>query len=266
MSTLERLLQLASRVDASANAELKAQADTALSTCCKALDDLLASSDSHPPTPVWAPPRYDEVARAAGAADDAVQADAIINDEADGTAHDADGTEYAAPAPNAEASAAEVEPVAAEVTPAAAEAEQHLLFLVHGIGRNDDFKDDDQQLSWDGTEGTDGVSHLFKRTLAQVLDAGMRHAPLGLSVRTIEWHSRVHEDGSAGSDALLDASAPDGVRDLRAFTKGHVIDVLHYTSAAHGQRVVNAVCEQVGARRHPSSSAKRVARATGASE
>ena len=28
--------------------------------------------------------------------------------------------------------------------------QQHLVFLVHGIGQNDDFKDDDQLVSWDG--------------------------------------------------------------------------------------------------------------------
>ncbi len=125
------------------------------------------------------------------------------------------------------------------------EVQQHLVFLVHGIGQNDDFKDDDQLISWDGSAGTNGSSHEFKNSLASVLGAGMRNAPIALSVRTIEWHSRVHEEGAPGVDALLDACSPEGVVDLRAFTKGQVIDVLHYASAAHGQRVISAVSEQL---------------------
>lgn len=64
----------------------------------------------------------------------------------------------------------------------AATLQQHLLFLVHGTGQNDDFKDDDQLVSWDGSAGSAGSSHSFRAQLEAVLDAGMRNAPLQLSV------------------------------------------------------------------------------------
>lgn len=64
-------------------------------------------------------------------------------------------------------------------------------------------------------------------------------------MRSVEWHSRVH---SSNSEGLFDACSPDGVPELRAFSKHHCMDLLHYCQAASGQAVINAVAEALGAK------------------
>ena len=246
-SALDRLIELCSRVTSSSN-DLQIQSEAALSACCDSLEAILlrqnaasrqrAQADSTTLGSMSAPP--------AAPASTPLDVMAPSGRPPDPATSDAMAAQPAPPPPPPPPldSPFQHSGGAREL----AEPAQHLLFLVHGIGRNDDFKDDDQMLNWDGTAGTNGSSHEFKKALETVLGSGMRHAPIALSVRTVEWHSRVHEGGSAGADALLHACQPDGVAELRAFTKGHFIDVLHYTSAAHGQRVVLAVVAQLQAK------------------
>ena len=104
-----------------------------------------------------------------------------------------------------------------------------IFFIVHGIGRHDDFLDERAEVSRDGTPGTEGSSHKFRRCLAALLEGRLRHAPLALSVRSVEWHSCVHGEGEGGADALLEACSPDGVLDLRSVTKTLVMDILAFT-------------------------------------
>ena len=144
------------------------------------------------------------------------------------SSQDMHGPEAAAPGSDANA-------------PAATAVQQHLIFLVHGIGQQDDFLDDDTMYNWCGGEGSEGSSHDFQRVLDSVLGSSMHHAPLELSVRSVEWHSHAH-DAMVGPDELYDAVSPDGVADLRALSKFNVMDLLHYTSATSGQLVVDAVC------------------------
>ncbi|KAL1525557.1 hypothetical protein AB1Y20_020412 [Prymnesium parvum] len=126
----------------------------------------------------------------------------------------------------------------------AAATPHHLLFLVHGIGRHDDFADD-RLVGWDGGPRRCGGNHEFRAALEKAADGPLAAARPRLAVRAIEWHSVLH-DGRG--EALLAACAPPGVGDLRGFTRSTVMDVLYYAAPPHGQRIVDAVAEALNAK------------------
>ena len=132
---------------------------------------------------------------------------------------------------------------------------EHLLFMVHGVGQHDDFRDE-VHCSWDGSKGCVGGNHEFRELLEAQLHGRLKHVPMALAVRSVEWHSAIHTrraDGSGGSegvDALLDACMPQGtqIQQLRTITKENVMDVLYYTSSAHAQAIIAAVAGQLTAK------------------
>ena len=132
---------------------------------------------------------------------------------------------------------------------------EHLLFMVHGVGQHDDFRDE-MHCSWDGSKGCVGGNHEFRELLEAQLHGRLKNVPMALAVRSVEWHSAIHTrraDGSGGSegvDALLDACMPQGtqIQQLRTITKENVMDVLYYTSSAHAQAIIDAVAGQLTAK------------------
>ena len=97
-------------------------------------------------------------------------------------------------------------------------AQRHLLFLCHGIGQHDDFGSSEANgtaLSWDGTEGTEGYSHAFRRQLESLLETKLQEAPLELSVRgrrlcsaRAQWSASPQRSASCSQLGPADHSAP----------------------------------------------------------
>ena len=77
---------------------------------------------------------------------------------------------------------------------------------------------------------------------SQVCGSQLREVPLNLTVRAVEWHSVLHRQADS---AALEACAPEGVQDLRSFTRSTIMDVLYYSSSAHGQLIIDCVASQL---------------------
>jgi hypothetical protein len=91
--------------------------------------------------------------------------------------------------------------------------EQHLLFLVHGIGRHDDFLEG-LGLTWDGLP--DGQGHgpggnrEFRELLEAQLKTRLRSLSAQIEVHSVEWHSHVRGSEAVGAAAKGGVAAAGG--------------------------------------------------------
>jgi len=97
----------------------------------------------------------------------------------------------------------------------AVRSEHHLLFLVHGIGRHDDFMEG-RGLSWDGMPDGQGNgpggNKEFRDLLETQLKTRLRSLNAQLEVHSVEWHSEVRgSEGGASAEKV--AAASSGGRD-----------------------------------------------------
>lgn len=134
------------------------------------------------------------------------------------------------------------------VRPAAPPTVRQLLFIVHGIGRHDDF-DEDKCTSWDGVPGLRTGGNLeFRQTLRRLLDDHFRELPVHVEVRSIEWHSRLRARGLDSLFASL-TTMPQGAKsDMRQFAGEYLMDVIYYAQPHYGQLILDEVASQMNAR------------------
>ena len=144
----------------------------------------------------------------------------------------------------------------------------HLIFLVHGIGRHDDFIDG-KDFTWDGhtripggAGGRDGGNAAFRELLEAQLRSRFHSLPFQCTVASVEWHSILHtsdwacgvrgdssgiEPSTLDDEALLEACCPDGtgVEGLRSFARESLMDVFYFVHKAKGRKIVQSVAEQL---------------------
>ena len=133
------------------------------------------------------------------------------------------------------------------LAPPARATPHHLVFLVHGMGRHDDF-DDAKQLGHDGKPGTGGGNAEFREALDAALGGrGFKDLEATrVAVRSVEWHSLLR---SAGLEKVLDACCPSGVPELRDFAKQNLLDILLFSSTDKAQALVDGVVSQLAQKR-----------------
>ncbi|CAK4677489.1 hypothetical protein AeNC1_000618 [Aphanomyces euteiches] len=111
----------------------------------------------------------------------------------------------------------------------------HLLFVVHGIGEHEDFKQ-----GYAGDSGDYPTLKSIFRTLQTTL---FRDVPLVLDLESIEWHDALHKP--TGVDSVFDMIAPHGSKLIRGFNKHAFMDLLYYSAPAFGQVIIDAVTNQL---------------------
>ncbi|KAG8468262.1 hypothetical protein KFE25_013345 [Diacronema lutheri] len=133
---------------------------------------------------------------------------------------------------------------------------RELIFIVHGIGRHDDF-DEDKCTSWDGTAGLRTGGNLeFRRTLRRLLDDHFTQLGVHVEVRAIEWHSRLRAHGLDALWSALTTMPANGASDvrqfageyMRQFAGEYLMDVLYYVQPTYGQMILDEVGAQLNAR------------------
>ena len=129
------------------------------------------------------------------------------------------------------------------LAPPARATPHHLVFLVHGMGRHDDF-DDAKQLGHDGKPGTGGGNAEFREALDTALGgrAFKEFEATRVAVRSVEWHSLLR---SAGLEKVLDACCPSGVPELRDFAKQNLLDILLFSSTDKAQALFYAGSDEM---------------------
>eukprot|EP00924_Labyrinthula_sp_SR-Ha-C_P000063 snap_masked-scaffold_60-processed-gene-0.44-mRNA-1 protein AED:1.00 eAED:1.00 QI:0/-1/0/0/-1/1/1/0/923 len=124
----------------------------------------------------------------------------------------------------------------------------HLMFVIHGIGKHQDFIEHDQ--SWDGVKGgLSGGLFDFKLSFEQLLyrretNLKQKYFPLNLKIESIEWHENLREDFEI-EHILNERLAPDGVASIRNFITETLLDGFLYLSPKFAQRILNTVCKQL---------------------
>ncbi|XP_055715061.1 uncharacterized protein LOC129809268 isoform X1 [Phlebotomus papatasi] len=115
----------------------------------------------------------------------------------------------------------------------------HVLFVVHGIGKACDFK----------FRTVEEVVDEFRNIALQMVQSHYRSSydagEIGrIEVLPISWHSELHSDES-GIDAKLKSITLESIPKLRNFTNDTLLDVLFYTSPIFCQSIMDTVCGSV---------------------
>ncbi|KAJ1627671.1 hypothetical protein T492DRAFT_172922 [Pavlovales sp. CCMP2436] len=155
-----------------------------------------------------------------------------------------------AAAPVREAPAPSARPAAEEPRddPNAPPRVTQLVFIVHGIGRHDDF-DEEKSTKWDGSTGLRLGGNLeFRRTLRRLLDDHFAELPVHVEVRAIEWHSRLRARGLNELFCALTTMPAGGASDMRHFAGEYLMDVLYYVQPHYGQLILDEVAAQLNGR------------------
>ncbi|CAK4729662.1 hypothetical protein AeNC1_000620 [Aphanomyces euteiches] len=118
----------------------------------------------------------------------------------------------------------------------------HLMFVIHGIGRHGDFKEGDQIENPSAPWAT-GSNQAFRDMFRAMQESHFKEIPIALEIQSIEWHEELHDP--TGVDAVFDIICPEGSQGIRQFNKDAFMDILYYLSPNYGQIVVNSVTEQL---------------------
>ncbi|XP_059611672.1 mucin-2 [Phlebotomus argentipes] len=115
----------------------------------------------------------------------------------------------------------------------------HVLFVVHGIGKACDFK----------FRTVEEVVDEFRNIALQMVQSHYRSSydagEIGrIEVLPISWHSELHSEES-GIDAKLKSITLESIPKLRNFTNDTLLDVLFYTSPIFCQSIMDTVCGSV---------------------
>ncbi|KAF0692097.1 Aste57867_16765 [Aphanomyces stellatus] len=118
----------------------------------------------------------------------------------------------------------------------------HLMFVIHGIGRHGDFKEN--EFVEQTTEATTaGSNRAFREMFRTMQSSHFKEIPLALEIQNIEWHEELHDP--TGVDSVFDIICPEGSQGIRQFNKDTFMDILYYLSPNYGQIVINSVTEQL---------------------
>lgn len=129
-----------------------------------------------------------------------------------------------------------------------------LVFVIHGIGQHDDFKNFD--VNWDGSNNKlEGGYFDFRLYLSRLLgsrsassngkewfDGILEDLPLNLTVESIEWHSHIRETYEI-ENIIKNKISPEGVKQVRSFLSETVLDGFLYLSQHFGQLIINGVAK-----------------------
>lgn len=121
---------------------------------------------------------------------------------------------------------------------------QHLVLVVHGIGKHHDFKD--ASMSWDGSYGElSGGYYDFKSKFYEMLgpEGPLKDLPMNLNFESIEWHEPLRE--ACNVEEVLKEAAPEGIASLREFVTEAITDGLLYWSSRYGQSIIDSVAWQL---------------------
>uniref|UniRef100_A0A1L8DYZ9 Putative phosphatidic acid-preferring phospholipase a1 n=1 Tax=Nyssomyia neivai TaxID=330878 RepID=A0A1L8DYZ9_9DIPT len=115
----------------------------------------------------------------------------------------------------------------------------HVLFVVHGIGKACDFK----------FRTVEEVVDEFRSIALQMVQSHYRTSydagEIGrIEVLPISWHSELHSEES-GIDAKLKSITLESIPKLRNFTNETLLDVLFYTSPIFCQSIMDTVCGSI---------------------
>ncbi|XP_055678694.1 mucin-5AC isoform X2 [Lutzomyia longipalpis] len=115
----------------------------------------------------------------------------------------------------------------------------HILFVVHGIGKACDFK----------FRTVEEVVDEFRSIALQMVQSHYRTSydagEIGrIEVLPISWHSELHSEES-GIDAKLKSITLESIPKLRNFTNETLLDVLFYTSPIFCQSIMDTVCGSI---------------------
>jgi len=119
---------------------------------------------------------------------------------------------------------------------------QHLVLVIHGIGKHQDFQN--ECMSFDGTFGElSGGFYDFKSKFYEILGGVLKDLPLFVHFEGIEWHEAVRE--ACNVEDVLKESAPDGVASLREYVTDTMIDGWLYLFPRFGQTIIDNVAYQL---------------------
>ncbi|KAK5639163.1 hypothetical protein RI129_011655 [Pyrocoelia pectoralis] len=108
----------------------------------------------------------------------------------------------------------------------------HLLFVVHGIGRWCDFK----------FRSVQEVVDDFRSTALKMMSSHFHstQACNRVEILPISWHESIHSD-ETGVDQLLKSITLESIPRLRDFTNDTLIDILLYTTHLYSQAIITSV-------------------------
>ncbi|QQP51746.1 SEC23interacting proteinlike [Caligus rogercresseyi] len=116
---------------------------------------------------------------------------------------------------------------------------EHLIFVVHGVGKYCDMK----------LRDLTGVVSSTRDKMASLSEKHFQSAHLAGSARRIEllpitWHGTLHGEDT-GTDARLRPLTLKSIPKLRNFMNDTLMDILFYTSPVFGQTIVDTVVSEI---------------------